>query len=126
MCQLFNALLDGLEDYTLDERGDVGSWIRMACIRGLTNFAERLFSNAVTISNFGEYLPASKYHAAISGILRQGVERLDHVRQTAGEHMSRLLVLPLPAVVNSKQWCIEGEMLMKDLFLRYVFHIPLS
>lgn len=126
MCQLFNALLDGLEDYTLDERGDVGSWIRMACIRGLTNFAERLFSNAVTISNFEEYLPAYKYHAAISGILRQGVERLDHVRQTAGEHMSRLLVLPLPAVVNSKQWCIEGEMLMKDLFLRYVFHVPLS
>jgi len=27
---LLDALQDGLEDYTIDERGDVGSWIRMA------------------------------------------------------------------------------------------------
>jgi len=95
----------------------VGSWIRMACIRGLTNFAEVLFPNAATIPDFAECLPASKYHAAVSGILRQGVERLDNVRQTAGEHISRLLVLPLPDVANSEQWRIEGQTLMEDLFL---------
>lgn len=120
VCELFDALLGGLEDYTIDERGDVGSWIRMACIRGLTSFAEALFSNAVAIPYFADYLPASKFHAAIAGILRQGVERLDNVRQTAGEHISRLLVLPLPTTAGSIQWRIEGEALMKDLFLRYV------
>lgn len=117
VCELFDALLDGLEDYTLDERGDVGSWVRMACIRGLTNFAEVLFSNAATLPDFAEYLPAVKYHAAVSGILRQGVERLDNVRYIAGEHIARLLVLPLPTVADSSQWRIEGETLMKDLFL---------
>jgi len=116
------VLLDGLEDYTLDERGDVGSWVRMACIRGLTNFAELLFSNAAALPNFSEYLPAAKYHAAVSGILRQGVERLDNVRQIAGEHIARLLVLPLPDTADSSQWRIEGEILMKDLLLTYVFY----
>jgi hypothetical protein len=109
--------LEGLEDYTLDERGDVGSWIRMVCIRGLTAFAEILFSKSSSLPRFAEYLPGSKYHAAVSGILRLGVERLDNVRQTAGEHISRLLVLPLPAVADSRLWQIEGETLMKNLFL---------
>jgi len=76
-----------------------------------------LFSNAATIPNFAEYLQASKYHVAVSGILKQGVERLDNVRQIAGEHISRLLVLPLPTVADAGQWHIEGQELMKDLFL---------
>jgi len=117
VCKLFGALLEGLSDYTVDERGDVGSWIRMACIRGLTTFAEVLFANAANISDFAEYLPASKYHAAVSGILRQGVERLDNVRQAAGECISRLLVLSLPAVADSEQWRIKGQTLMEKLFL---------
>jgi tubulin-specific chaperone D len=120
---LFDSLLDGLEDYTLDERGDVGSWIRMACIRGLTNFAELLFANVASVPYFAEYLPASKYHAAISGILRQGVERLDNVRQIAGEHILRLLVLPLPTITNPEHWRVAGQALMEELFLMYVFFI---
>jgi hypothetical protein len=94
----------------------------MACIRGLTGFSEILFSNAVALPQFAEYLPASKYHAAVSGILRQGVERLDNVRQTAGDHIARLLVLPLPTTSDSSQWRIEGETLMHELFLTYVFY----
>jgi hypothetical protein len=86
----------------------------------LTNITEVLFSNAATIPNFAEYLQASKYHVAVSGILKQGVERLDNVRQIAGEHISRLLVLPLPTVADAGQWHIEGQELMKDLFLTYV------
>lgn len=119
VCEVFDALLDGLQDYTLDERGDVGSWVRMACIRGLTTFVEVLFSNATSIPHFTEYLPAAKYHAAISGILRQGVERLDNVRQVSGEHIVRLLSLPLPTVLHPELWQIEGEALMRDLFMRY-------
>lgn len=114
----FNALQNGLEDYSMDERGDVGSWIRMACIQGLTSFSEILISNASNIPAFEEYLPESRYQSAIGGILRQGVERLDNVRQEAGECFLRLLRLPRPSVAKAERWDIKGQSLMKQLFLR--------
>lgn len=119
VCKLFDALLSGLEDYTLDQRGDVGSWVRMACIKGLTAFSEMLFLHPASANHLPEYLPANKYHAAICGILKQGVERLDVVRQVAGQNMSILLQMPPPSLPNSDLWNIDGAALMKDLFLRY-------
>ena len=92
----------------------------MACIRGLTSFAEILFNNAAKIPKFEEYFPAPLYHAAIAGILKQGVERLDNVRQMAGEHLRRLLLLPLPPIEDPSPWQIEGYEMMTTLFLKYV------
>lgn len=117
---MYDALQSGLEDYTIDQRGDIGSWIRIACIRGLATFSEILFSNASNIPNFEEYLPAAKYHDAVGGILKQGVERLDNVRSEAGDHFLRLLLLPLPKVSSPDPWRIHRDPLMKELFLRYV------
>lgn len=117
---MFACMLAGLEDYTTDERGDVGSWIRIVCVKGLASFAEVLITDAAAMPNFAEYLPASRYHDAVAGILKQGVERLDNVRQQAGEQLLRLLVLPSPAVPQSEAWLIEGDHLMKELFLRRV------
>ncbi|KDQ62420.1 hypothetical protein JAAARDRAFT_189747 [Jaapia argillacea MUCL 33604] len=97
---LFEALLMGMEDYTVDERGDVV-----------------LFSKANTLQNFEEYLPSSQYHAAIGAILKQGVERLDNVRQVAGECFHRLLLCPLPLVPNHEAWRIKGDTFMKELFV---------
>ncbi|KAK0201710.1 tubulin folding cofactor D C terminal-domain-containing protein [Desarmillaria ectypa] len=113
---LFDALLGGLEDYTIDERGDVGSWIRMACVRGLTSVSQILFSNARTIICFDDYLPPSKYHLAVIGILKQGVERLDNVRQDAGECILRLLRLPLPDVKGAERWQLPSCGLLVELF----------
>ena len=111
-----DALLDGLTDYTSDERGDVGSWLRMACVEGLTSMSSILFSRAGSLQAFSEYLPAKSYHAAISGILKQGVERLDNVRQKAGQCILRLLALPLPDVPDKEQWRVYGGDLMRKLF----------
>ena len=116
-----DAMLDGLTDYTSDERGDVGSWVRIACIKSLTAFAEILFPASPTLDNFANYLPPVRYHHAIGGILKQGVERLDNVRQLAGECFMRLLVLPLPAITGAEQWNIHGHELMKSLFLRLAY-----
>lgn len=117
---MIDAMLDGLTDYTSDERGDVGSWVRIACIKGLTAFAKILFPAAPSLDSLAHYLPSVKYHDAIGGILKQGVERLDNVRQLAGECFMRLLVLPLPAIHDVEQWSIHGHELMKSLFLRLV------
>lgn len=115
---MVDALQEGLDDYTSDERGDVGSWIRVACVHSLTAFAEVLFSHSENLPAFAQYFPASKYHDAVGGILKQGVERLDNVRQQAGECFIRLILLPLPKVVDADAWKIHEDAFVKSVFLR--------
>ncbi|KAK7048329.1 TFCD-C domain-containing protein [Favolaschia claudopus] len=117
--ETFNALLDallkGLEDYTNDERGDVGSWIRIACLRGLTVICEMMLnipnSNSIPLD---EYFPAVKYHKIIAGVLKQGVERLDNVRQEAGDCFQVLLRLAKPDLRSG--WVPNGLPLLRALF----------
>ncbi|KAI0061711.1 TBCD protein [Artomyces pyxidatus] len=117
VCTIMEALIGGLEDYTLDERGDVGSWVRIACIQGLTTCSLALIAQAGTLANFADYLPAARYLLVVAGILKQGVERLDNVRQQAGEHFLKLLSNPLPLIPDAEYWRIRGEPLMQELFL---------
>lgn len=112
---LFDALDSGLDDYTTDERGDVGSWIRVACIQGLTSIIGDLFRVSTSLPRFSDFLPAHRYHHVVGRILRQGVERLDNVRQISGESINRVLCLSLPDA--SERWRIRGETLMQELFL---------
>ncbi|KIJ54812.1 hypothetical protein M422DRAFT_24702 [Sphaerobolus stellatus SS14] len=118
--QILHAFLKGLQDYTFDERGDVGSWIRMASIRGLALTIIFLFdiaeSKETTTFNLAEWLPLDTYHEAIGGILKQGVERLDNVRKHAGEHFVDLLKRGGPKVENGSQWTMDGEELVKGVF----------
>lgn len=117
---LLDALLKGLQDYTIDERGDVGSWIRIACLRGLTAFCEILIPNAntVLVKSFDEFFPATKYHGIVAGVLKQGVERLDNVRQDAGECFQALLRQAPPGVRNGDAWTPQGLPLLRELFAR--------
>ena len=117
--EMTDAMLDGLTDYTSDQRGDVGSWARISCVKGLTSFIQTLFSHANALPDFAAYLPPEKVHDAIAGILKQGVERLDNVRQIAGENFLAILLLPSPAVAEPTPWKVRGEQMMKELFLRY-------
>ncbi|OAX38758.1 ARM repeat-containing protein [Rhizopogon vinicolor AM-OR11-026] len=117
MCGVLDVLDGGLDDYTMDERGDVGSWVRMACIQGLTSIFEALFRVSGGVPEFASYLPSEKYHSVIARILRQGVERLDNVRQIAGECLLRLFRIPLPSIPRQEEWRIKGSELMIKLFL---------
>lgn len=121
VASLHSALLHGLEDYSVDERGDVGSWIRLACIQGLTRFAELLIPKAASIPDFGLYFPPARYQQTVAGILKQGVERFDNVRLEAGECFMRLINLALPDVHNGEDWRMPGLPLLKDLFQKCVY-----
>ncbi|KAF9454706.1 ARM repeat-containing protein [Macrolepiota fuliginosa MF-IS2] len=114
---ILETLLSGLEDYTIDERGDVGSWVRIACIQGLTSCTEDLFAASGRVEDFEEYFPFSKYLQAVTGILKQGVERLDNVRQEAGACFMRLLKLA-PVRSVGVVWSIPGLPLLEELFLK--------
>jgi tubulin-specific chaperone D len=110
-------MLVGLKDYTTDERGDVGSWIRIACIGGLAAVSETLLVHRSMHSMLDDVLPPNVYHTAIGGILKQGLERLDNVRQTAGEQLLRLLKLPLPeAATGPERWGFEGRSIIEGLY----------
>ncbi len=81
--EIFRTLTDGLHDYTTDERGDVGSWIRISCIQAIGISTSRLFVEP-HLSRLEDWLPRPLYCVAVAGILKQGAERLDNVRQEAG------------------------------------------
>ncbi|KAF8133796.1 TBCD protein [Boletus edulis] len=116
VCAVFDALDNGLDDYTTDERGDVGSWIRIACIRGLSSVIEDLFRISGHLPDFPSFLPPHRYHAAIGRILRQGVERLDNVRQISGECFLRIVQLPLPVTEHAGRWRVKNIDVVKELF----------
>jgi hypothetical protein len=75
---IFNAHLEGLADYSTDQRGDVGSWIRTAAVQGL---AELCTARPIT---------QELLHRAVNGMLKQGVEKLDNVREVAGQALGRV------------------------------------
>ncbi|ELU39008.1 TBCD protein [Rhizoctonia solani AG-1 IA] len=89
--RIYATVLSGFEDYTVDQRGDVGSWVRMATLRAIASISQVVFRNRNRIEPFGEYLPLDLWHQAIGGVLRQGVERLDNVRAVAGEQLMHLI-----------------------------------
>ncbi|KZV83442.1 ARM repeat-containing protein [Exidia glandulosa HHB12029] len=109
---VFKALLAGLDDYTSDERGDVGSWIRIASISGLVAVSKLLFMPS-TVIRLEDFLPDADYQAAIGGILKQGVERLDNVRADAGNQLLSLVEHEAP-----DGWRMEEEGRFRDLFMQ--------
>lgn len=74
------ALTVSLEDYTTDQRGDVGSWVRMAAVRGLTE----------VIENHRCAIASHLVDSALAGIAKQMVERIDNIRAEATKHFLRL------------------------------------
>ena len=75
MATIVQAIHAGLTDYTIDERGDIGSLVRL---QGLT-CVSRLFSTALLSENteYSELLQ--------SDVLRLSLEKLDRVRARAAE-----------------------------------------
>ncbi|KAG7088453.1 hypothetical protein E1B28_012444 [Marasmius oreades] len=112
---LFDALIDGLTDYSVDERGDVGSWVRIACVRGLNTLVETLLGIANNFSAPEEYLPLTKYHKVIQGILKQGVERLDNVRLEAGQAFRNLL--SVSSSHAHEEWRVHSAPFLTSLFI---------
>ena len=128
MDRIWQAFFTGLEDYTVNERGDVGSWIRLACIKGLSSIIESLVGQtrsdmdhsapswAGNRASFSRYLPVDTYHKSIGMILKQGVERLDNVRQCVEGVFLGLLRLEPPSVEQGEDWSVRCRITLMDLF----------
>lgn len=90
-------MLAGLEDYTTDQRGDVGSWVRLACVSGLRQLLELYRSHASLFDPLADWLAEDDFHAALAGLMKQMVERIDSVRSEAGEQLLAVCRAPSQA-----------------------------
>ena len=122
MSRVYSSYRLGFGDYTINERGDVGSWIRLSCIEGSCAIVAALVEHAQSIETsgskglaFSEYLPLDDYHSIIGAILKQGVERLDNVRQLAGSAMDRLLDMDAPKVTGGEMWQVSSRSYLKGV-----------
>lgn len=80
--QIFECLLKSLEEYTIDNRGDIGAWVREASM----NVLYQLLINCPT-----ERLDADIVHKVMSGFAQQSVEKIDRTRAIAGKLFHNLL-----------------------------------
>lgn len=110
--------IDGMQDYTIDERGDVGSWIRIACIDGLVSISQLLLQHVPQGAKLLELLPPDMFHEAVGALLKQGVERLDNVRQRVGERFASLIDLSLRLDDLKSRWRISGDRMIQKLLFR--------
>ncbi|KAK4803453.1 hypothetical protein SAY86_003270 [Trapa natans] len=89
MVSLFRAL----GDYSIDNRGDVGSWVREAAMEGLEKCSYILCKRDST--SYSEQ-PESLFDASlaanlISGIVKQAMEKMDKLREAAANILRRIL-----------------------------------
>jgi hypothetical protein len=108
MKSIYATVLAGFDDYAVDQRGDVGSWVRTASLRAIASISEALFAKRPVLDHFEAYLQPELWYNAIGGVLKQGVERLDNVRAVAGEQLMVLIWSPDIRKAATDSWEIPG------------------
>lgn len=110
---VMTSLLKALDDYSVDNRGDVGSWVREAAMDGLKRCIYILcksvsvgfpgisgevessadLHNSVVVENNQSSLifDANLATAVIGGICKQAVEKMDKLREAAAKVLQRIL-----------------------------------
>ena len=81
--KIFDALIKGTNDYAVDKRGDVGSWVREASMASL----ERWFTLVSPTPLFTVEMATS----LMCSLLKQAVEKIDRVRDNACRSIVRIL-----------------------------------
>ncbi|KAG2373557.1 hypothetical protein C9374_012020 [Naegleria lovaniensis] len=81
--KIFNAFIKGTNDYAVDKRGDVGSWVREASMSALERWAYLLANSTLFSVEMGTNL--------MRALLKQAVEKIDRVRDNASKTICRIL-----------------------------------
>lgn len=105
--RILRTLTDALDDYTTDQRGDVGSWVRVASVRSLA----QVLAGAAAQPNALQLVPQELFTPAVAGIAKQAFEKLDVVREAATEAWGVLLAAAADRVWD---WPGAGAMATAD------------
>ncbi|AIN98832.1 tubulin folding cofactor D, putative [Leishmania panamensis] len=82
------TVLQALQDYATDKRGDVGSFVRLAVLEGLPS----LLTYGLTAAAAVRLCTAATELRVLQGVVRCVLEKLDRVRAVAGGVLARLLL----------------------------------
>lgn len=80
--KVFDCFLLALHEYTIDNRGDIGAWVREAAMNAL-------YKLIVTMPH--DLLTERKVHAVVGGLLQQAVEKIDRTRALAGKLFCKII-----------------------------------
>lgn len=97
--EVMTTLFKALEDYSVDNRGDVGSWVREAAMDGLERCTYILcsvgasgnISEAVETDRTPEYFDVNTGTTLVGAIAKQAVEKMDKLREAAAKVLQRIL-----------------------------------
>uniref|UniRef100_A0A667WIG7 Tubulin-specific chaperone D n=1 Tax=Myripristis murdjan TaxID=586833 RepID=A0A667WIG7_9TELE len=90
--EVFGALLDSMNDYTTDSRGDVGAWVREAAMSSLMDVT------LLVVSSAPELLSPDLVKRMMCCLAQQAAEKIDRYRAHAGSVLLCLLHSTEPAV----------------------------
>lgn len=85
LLKILTCMVEGLLDYTLDDSGDTGAWVREASMTGVQALMQLSSKEAPHL------LTENIVERAITRIAQQAVERIDRTRGLAGNVFSSLL-----------------------------------
>lgn len=115
----FQLMVSSLEscftDYSTDQRGDVGSWVRTATM-DLVNYLLPCVSRLDTVSDQQPYLKITSTTHFIAALLKQSVERIDKVRSSAGMVLCDL-------ILSSEYLDFPGQDYLRQSIKRYTYYI---
>ncbi|XP_044187430.1 tubulin-specific chaperone D [Thunnus albacares] len=92
VAEVYGALLNGMNDYTTDSRGDVGAWVREAAMTSLMDVTILVASSAP------EILLPDLVKCMMCCLAQQAAEKIDRYRAHAGNIFLHLLHSTEPAV----------------------------
>ncbi|XP_010559107.1 PREDICTED: tubulin-folding cofactor D [Tarenaya hassleriana] len=95
--EVMNTLLKALDDYSVDNRGDVGSWVREAAVYGIEKCTYILCKKDSIIpvstddNNTTSLFDSNLATRVVGGIVKQAVEKMDKLREAAAKGLQRIL-----------------------------------
>jgi hypothetical protein len=114
----------GMEDYSTDSRGDIGSWVREACMNAfagiLASFDEK--------SLLSQYIDSEFLESLIGKVLQQSLEKIDRVRTTALRVLKSILDLSVVSQRTHKDRilkCLDNEKEWIDTYALFEAFTPL-
>eukprot|EP00003_Mantamonas_plastica_P033875 TRINITY_DN997_c0_g1_i3.p1 TRINITY_DN997_c0_g1~~TRINITY_DN997_c0_g1_i3.p1 ORF type:complete len:547 (-),score=176.90 TRINITY_DN997_c0_g1_i3:804-2273(-) len=92
---VFQVLMRSCQDYSVDKRGDIGSWVREASMVGMQSLVNVLLTNQQQQESSDDqgagFLTKEMVNGVFCSLLQQLVEKIDRIRAKAGEVFFELL-----------------------------------
>lgn len=83
--KIFSCFFIGLTEYTQDNRGDIGAWVREAALLGLQGLTLALCKVNASL------LAKDTVTKVVAGAIQQAVEKIDRTRALAGKVFSSII-----------------------------------